>query len=134
MPENNQSELEKYLAAMQARSASEGGDLGEQESPDQIGASDEAMAGKDFNAGANQDQRLLDQQSQANEAKGGKISAAGDATMAASGGNPYVAAAGLVLKTVGMADDSKRRQEQAKIDQYNKKIMGQRAAVRNMFG
>lgn len=65
----------------------------------------------------------------------GKLSAAGDtvAMGGAASGNPYVAGAGLALKTVGMVDDAKRQQEQAKIDAYNKKIMAQRSAIRNFF-
>jgi hypothetical protein len=67
--------------------------------------------------------------------KSGKLSAAGDTVMAggAMSGNPYVAGAGLALKTVGMVDDSQRQAEQAKIDSYNKKIMAQRSAIRNFF-
>lgn len=65
----------------------------------------------------------------------GKLSAAGDTTAAAgmAGGNPYVAGAGLALKTVGMVDDAHRQGEQSKIDAYNKKIMAQRSAIRNFF-
>ena len=65
----------------------------------------------------------------------GKLSAAGDVVTGggAAGGNPYVAGAGLALKTVGMVDDAKRQAEQQKIDAYNKKIMAQRAAIRNFF-
>lgn len=68
-------------------------------------------------------------------AKSSGISGAGDAltTGGAAAGNPYVAGAGLALKTVGMVDDAKRQQEQAKIDAYNKKIMAQRSAIRNFF-
>lgn len=66
---------------------------------------------------------------------GGGISQVG--SMATSGGmaagNPYVAGAGIALQGIGMVDDAKRRQEQAKIDAYNKKIMAQRQAVRNIF-
>lgn len=67
--------------------------------------------------------------------KSGKLSAVGDTVTAggAAGGNPYVAGAGLALKTVGMVDDAKRQSEQAKIDAYNKKIMAQRSAIRNIF-
>lgn len=59
----------------------------------------------------------------------------GDAATTAgmAGGNPYVAGAGLALKTVGQVDSAKRGAEQAKIDAYNKKIMAQRSAVRNIF-
>lgn len=47
--------------------------------------------------------------------------------------NGYVAAAGVALKTVGMADQAMRAQEQKKIDSYNQKIMAKRAGIRNMF-
>jgi hypothetical protein len=63
------------------------------------------------------------------------ISEVGD--MATAGGmasaNPYVAGAGIALKGIGMVDSAKRQQEQAKIDAYNRKIMAQRAATRNIF-
>lgn len=63
------------------------------------------------------------------------ISEVGD--MATAGGlasaNPYVAGAGIALKGVGMVDSAVRQQEQAKIDAYNRKIMAQRSATRNIF-
>lgn len=72
---------------------------------------------------------------EAQNPNGGKLSQAGDLTMSggAAAGNPYVAGAGLALKTVGAVDDAKRGAEQAKIDAYNKKIMAQRSAIRNVF-
>lgn len=68
-------------------------------------------------------------------AKSGTLETAGDATMAGgmATANPYVAAAGLVMKTAGQVDSAKRNAEQAKIDAYNKKIMARRSAVRNIF-
>lgn len=70
-----------------------------------------------------------------NQPKNSGISTAGDALMTGGtmGANPYVAGAGLALKTVGAVDDAKRQAEQAKIDAYNKKIMAQRSAIRNFF-
>lgn len=67
--------------------------------------------------------------------QGGELSKAGDATTmaGASAGNPYVAGAGLALKTVGAVDDAHRQAEQAKIQAYNNKIMAQRSAIRNIF-
>ncbi len=76
------------------------------------------------------DQQALD----ANKAQGGgQLEKAGQTTTAASGGNPYVAGAGLALQTVGAVDSAQRQAEQAKIDAYNKKIMAQRLAIRNIF-
>ncbi len=57
-----------------------------------------------------------------------------DTASVAGGLNPYVAGAGVALQGVAMVDAAKRNQEQGQIDAYNKKIMAQRAAVRNMFG
>lgn len=47
--------------------------------------------------------------------------------------NGYVAAAGVALKGAGMIDNAVRATNNSKIDNYNKKIMAQRASVRNMF-
>lgn len=69
------------------------------------------------------------------QSKTGGVNMAGDALMTggAMSGNHYVAGAGLALKTVGMVDDAVRQKEQAKIDAYNKQIMAQRSAIRNVF-
>jgi hypothetical protein len=66
---------------------------------------------------------------------GSQISQAGQMTTAGgmAAGNPYVAGAGIALQGLGMVDNAKRQQEQAKIDAYNQKIMAQRAAARNIF-
>lgn len=80
-----------------------------------------------------QDQATLD--AGKSGSKTGDVDAAGDTLMAGGtmAGNPYVAGAGLALKTVGMVDDAVRQKEQAKIDAYNKQIMAQRSAIRNVF-
>lgn len=79
------------------------------------------------------EQQMLQAQArpdQSNLTKTGELTAAGGAAAL----NPYVAGAGLVLQGAGMVDDAKRKNEQAKIDAYNNKIMAQRSAIRNMFG
>jgi hypothetical protein len=83
-----------------------------------------------------EDAAKIQQASAANTAQGGQLQQAGQAATAAgaAGANPYVAGAGVALQGIGMVDDAKRRNEQAKIDAYNQKIMAQRAAVRNIFG
>lgn len=48
-------------------------------------------------------------------------------------GNPYVMAAGLALQGVNQVDQAKRASEQEKINAYNRKVMQQRSAIRNMF-
>lgn len=69
------------------------------------------------------------------QSKTGGMGMAGDTAMAGGmiGANPYVAGAGLALKTVGAVDDAVRNSNQSKIDAYNKKIMAQRSAIRNIF-
>jgi hypothetical protein len=72
-------------------------------------------------------------QAQTNQASslsniGGAATTAGMASA-----NPYLAGAGLTLQAIGMVDNAKRQQEQAKIDAYNKKIMAMRSASRNLF-
>lgn len=123
--------LQAYMDAINARS-----EMGEQASPDTSGAEDTEMAGKDFAANANAQYTQVSQAGAAEAADGaGQISQVGDATTSAGmmTGNPYVAAAGLAMKAVGSVDSAKRQQEQGKIDAYNKKIMAQRSAVRNLF-
>lgn len=110
-------EEQKYLDLMNSRS-----NLGEQSSPDMV--DDEMPTPKPAPQAA---------APAAAPKKDAGLDAAGDATMMASGGNPYVAGAGLALKTVGMVDDAKRQSEQAKINAYNQKIMAQRSAIRNFF-
>lgn len=110
--------------------------VGEQASTDTVGAEDTEMASKNFSQNAEAQYNQVASSGAAESAKGaGQIEAAGDMTTSGGtvAGNPYVAGAGLGLKAVGMIDSAKRQQEQAKIDAYNKKIMAQRSAIRNMF-
>ena len=111
----------------QLRGEADEGSLGE------VGASTEDDIGMDASREARLEQAQEAPQTQDN--KSGKLSAAGDTVTAggAAAGNPYVAGAGLALKTVGMVDDAHRQAEQSKIDAYNKKIMAQRSAIRNFF-
>lgn len=139
MADYNQDEITKlrkeHMDAL--RENAERMSLGEQSSddmsPDAIAEDDMAM--RSPAASAQADQAKLAELSQQTTAANGKLSAAGDATMAGGmiGGNPYVAGAGLALSTIGKIDDAKRAGEQAKIDAYNKKIMAKRSAIRNMF-
>lgn len=64
-----------------------------------------------------------------------KVGQAGDVTMAAgtASANPYVMAAGVALKGAGMISDATRASEQSGIDNYNKRIMAERSAIRPMF-
>jgi hypothetical protein len=66
---------------------------------------------------------------------GGKLEKAGQLTTAAgaASANPYVAGAGIAMQGIGMIDSGKRQDEQAKIDAYNRKVMAERAAIRNFF-
>lgn len=121
-----------YLKLIREMSKTSG--LGEQDSPDIVDEETE-MAGRNYQASAQQDLSKLQQQAAASDQITGKLSAAGDVATAggSAAGNPFVAGAGLALETVGRVDDAKRQQEQAKIDAYNKKIMAQRSAIRNFF-
>lgn len=120
----NDPELRKLMMQMQANQG-----LGEQDSPDMEEDMDTVRKQKQM-----ADQQALAANSQVAQ-QGSGISEVGD--MATAGGmasaNPYVTGAGIVLKGVGMVDNAKRQQEQAKIDAYNRKIMAQRAATRNIF-
>jgi len=117
-------ELRKLM--MQSEAFSQ---LGEQSSPDM--AEDPNMV--------RQQKQMADQQALATNSQvaqqGSGISEVGDMATAGgmAAGNPYVAGAGIALKGIGMVDNAKRQQEQAKIDAYNRKIMAQRAATRNIF-
>lgn len=124
MTDQEYAELMKSRAALKSEIDS-GGIVDEAGEPEE-GVGYDALREKSLAQGAPE---------KAPDQKSGKISAAGDATLGAgmASGNPYVAAAGLALKTGGMVDDSVRQSEQAKIDAYNKKIMAQRSAIRNMF-
>lgn len=104
--------------------------VGEQSSPDTYLPEEVEVAGKQFEV--NTEEAMPSPQ--ANQT-GNQLSQAGGAltTAGSMSGNGAVAGAGLALQTVGMVDQAKRQQEQAKIDAYNRKIMAQRAAVRNFF-
>lgn len=82
------------------------------------------------------EQQMLQAQSQDTTSQNSGVGQAGSAltTGGMAAANPYVAGAGLTLQAIGMVDNAKRKNEQAKIDAYNNKIMAQRAAIRNMFG
>jgi hypothetical protein len=106
--------------------------LGEMPTSDTV-AYEEEQALKRQEAMRNDQEALAAISSQAQQPS--KVGQVGQ--MATAGGmasaNPYVAGAGIALQGIGMVDEAKRRNEQAKIDAYNKKIMAQRAAVRNLF-
>ena len=85
------------------------------------------------------EQQMLQAQSQATTSQNSGVGQAGSALTtgalaAPSPASPYIAGAGLTLQAIGMVDNAKRKNEQAKIDAYNNKIMAQRASIRNMFG
>lgn len=101
---------------------------------------DDLSGGMEESAGADEVMKARQAQDQAalagNRAQGGgELEKVGGATMAAGaiGGNPAVAGAGLALQTIGAVDSAHRASEQSKIDNYNKKIMAQRSAIRNIF-
>ena len=122
----NKEELEYIRMLKEGKPATTTSYYGEQASPDIVGDEDDAVTAKsEVNPAVDNSAR----------SPSGKLALVGETTTAAGAatGNPYVGAAGLVLSTVGKVDDAKRAQEQAKIDMYNKKIMGKRAAVRNLF-
>lgn len=91
----------------------------------------------DFSLGLQEQKnaQLQGQQPSAGAKTSGQVSQLGGAmtTGGMMSGNPYVAGAGLALQTIGQVDDAQRQAEQAKIDAYNKKVMAQRASVRNFF-
>ena len=115
--------LKKRIADMETEGSvmDESGDI-----PESAGSSD-VMKTRQM-----QDQAALESQKQQG---GGELEKGGAAltTAGAVGGNPYVAGAGLALQTVGAVDSAHRAGEQSKIDAYNKKIMAQRSAIRNIF-
>lgn len=125
---DEEKKIQAYIDAINARSG-----LGEQAQPDVSGADD--METKNFEANAQQQYGQVADAGAANAGQGSDIQKAGQLTTGAgaAGANPYVAGAGVVLQGVGMVDSAKRQNEQAKIDAYNKKIMAQRSAVRNLF-
>lgn len=91
---------------------------------------------KDFAANAQKDYMATSQAGMAGQSpemavadKAGGALATGGAAAA----NPYVAGAGLAMQGVAAVDSAKRQQEQAKIDAYNKQIMAERSAIRNLF-
>jgi len=131
----NEEALLKFQELMAQRSNGDSS-MGEQPSADVV---DPSLAPEDTNFSTKKttqaaDQAMLDKNA-AEAQGGGELKKAGDltTTAGAAGGNPYVAGAGLALQTVGMVDQAKRSQEQAKIDAYNRKIMAQRSATHNMF-
>lgn len=91
----------------------------------------------DFAAKAQQDYMAQNQQMLAQGGSGemAALDKAGAATTTAgmAGANPYVAGAGMAMQGIAAVDSAKRGQEQAKIDAYNKKIMAERSAIRNLF-
>lgn len=110
--------------------------VGEQASADTVGAEDTEMASKNFSQNAEAQYQQVSSAGAAQAAKGaGDMEKAGGLTMGAGAvsGNPVIGGVGLGLTAIGMIDSAKRQQEQAKIDAYNKKIMAQRSAIRNMF-
>lgn len=106
--------------------------LGEQPTSD-VAAFEEEQAMKRQEAMRNDQEALAAVSGQAQQPSG--VAQAGQMTTAGgmAAANPYVAGAGIALQGIGMVDNAKRQQEQAKIDAYNRKIMAQRASVRNLF-
>lgn len=122
-------EVDLYGNVIRKRAA-----LGEQVSPDVV-SQEELAAAEKMQSAISQDQAQLDalsQQAQAPSALENAAKMSGTAAMA-SGGNPYVMGAALGLQGLAAVDSAKRQEEQAKIDAYNKKIMAQRSAARNIF-
>jgi hypothetical protein len=121
-------EYEQIMAAREAlrREVESGGveDLSQEE--DSAGSAD-VMKARQM-----QDQNAMNAAKPQQDGTVGKVGA-GVTTAGMATGQPEVAAAGLALQTFGAVDSAVRSSEQAKIDAYNKKIMAQRSAIRNIF-
>lgn len=111
------------------------GMVGEQASPDMIDAEDTDLAAQNYAAKAQADQAQVSQAGAGAGADAAALAKAGELTTSAgaAGANPYVAGAGMAMQGIAAVDQAKRGQEQAKIDAYNKKIMAERSAIRNLF-
>lgn len=124
---NDEETLKKYLEDIEARAS-----LGQQDSPGMVvGAEDDTVQAQNrFDA------KMAENANQVKASAGNSdLQNAGAVTTGAGAvsGNVALGGAGLAIQTVGMIDSAKRKEEQAKIDAYNNKLMAQRQAVRNMF-